>query len=174
MQNKILNIIFIFLVIAVLVWLAFYLAGNRPMPAEDLNLNNNEVSQEEVNRSELFASYIRANIGELSPEPAVLGGSFYVTEVNLLNDNSALVDDEDGHIALRGVIGFDVINEQVVIKSFEIIPEEETSGLRDEDENMDQNICFDQCGNGICEEIVCLGETCPCPETSESCLVDCF
>lgn len=40
-------------------------------------------------------------------------------------------------------------------------------------EEIEQKICDDQCGNGTCEEIVCLGEGCPCAETSESCEVDC-
>ena len=30
------------------------------------------------------------------------------------------------------------------------------------------------CGDGVCDEVVCLGEGCPCAETSESCAVDCF
>ncbi len=33
--------------------------------------------------------------------------------------------------------------------------------------------CEDQCGNGICEEFVCLAIGCPCAETKESCSVDC-
>ncbi len=36
-----------------------------------------------------------------------------------------------------------------------------------------QAICKDQCGNGSCEEIVCMAEGCPCPETSENCPQDC-
>ena len=34
-------------------------------------------------------------------------------------------------------------------------------------------ICVDSCGNGTCEEIVCLGQGCPCSETIESCPSDC-
>lgn len=33
--------------------------------------------------------------------------------------------------------------------------------------------CVDQCGNGICEEIVCMAIGCPCAETQESCPQDC-
>lgn len=36
-----------------------------------------------------------------------------------------------------------------------------------------QALCVDNCGNGQCEEIVCMGEGCPCPETHESCPKDC-
>lgn len=34
-------------------------------------------------------------------------------------------------------------------------------------------LCVDMCGNGSCEEIVCMAEGCPCSETSESCPQDC-
>lgn len=33
--------------------------------------------------------------------------------------------------------------------------------------------CKDVCGNGKCEEIVCMAIGCPCPETPESCPEDC-
>ena len=34
-------------------------------------------------------------------------------------------------------------------------------------------ICKDLCGNGQCEEVVCLGTGCPCAETKANCPVDC-
>jgi hypothetical protein len=34
-------------------------------------------------------------------------------------------------------------------------------------------LCVDQCGNGNCEEMVCMGETCPCAESVDSCPADC-
>jgi parallel beta-helix repeat protein len=33
--------------------------------------------------------------------------------------------------------------------------------------------CVDNCGNGVCEEIVCTGIECSCKENSESCPADC-
>lgn len=38
---------------------------------------------------------------------------------------------------------------------------------------MDHSVCKDQCGDGTCNEIVCLGTGCPCAETPESCPADC-
>jgi len=35
--------------------------------------------------------------------------------------------------------------------------------------NQGQAICVDRCGDGICQEIVCLATGCPCVETSERC-----
>lgn len=36
-----------------------------------------------------------------------------------------------------------------------------------------EKVCVDNCGNGICEEIVCMAIGCPCPETKETCPQDC-
>ncbi len=37
----------------------------------------------------------------------------------------------------------------------------------------ENSICKDLCGNGSCQEIVCMGSGCPCAETAESCPQDC-
>jgi len=37
----------------------------------------------------------------------------------------------------------------------------------------DTSLCVDSCGDGICQEMVCLGEGCPCAESAESCPEDC-
>lgn len=34
-------------------------------------------------------------------------------------------------------------------------------------------ICTDQCGNGKCEEVVCMGPGCPCGESTQTCPKDC-
>jgi len=36
------------------------------------------------------------------------------------------------------------------------------------------NTCKDLCGDGTCQEVVCTGVDCPCPETPTSCSQDCF
>ncbi|MCF7865909.1 hypothetical protein K9L67_02530 [Candidatus Woesearchaeota archaeon] len=35
------------------------------------------------------------------------------------------------------------------------------------------SLCVNTCGNTKCEEIVCMGEGCPCAETPDSCPQDC-
>jgi hypothetical protein len=35
------------------------------------------------------------------------------------------------------------------------------------------DICVNRCGNGTCEEIVCLGTGCPCSESIDTCPQDC-
>ncbi|MEW6610246.1 MAG: hypothetical protein AB1352_01265 [Patescibacteria group bacterium] len=37
----------------------------------------------------------------------------------------------------------------------------------------DTGTCKNLCGNGTCEEIVCMAIGCPCPETSSTCPQDC-
>ena len=34
-------------------------------------------------------------------------------------------------------------------------------------------LCRDMCGDGACQEIVCMGEGCPCSESKTSCPRDC-
>lgn len=36
-----------------------------------------------------------------------------------------------------------------------------------------ERACTDLCGNGKCEEMVCMAVGCPCPETAISCPKDC-
>jgi hypothetical protein len=47
-------------------------------------------------------AYIRTHITELSPQPAVLGGTFYVTDIQWESPRIAVVSYEDGHIVLKG------------------------------------------------------------------------
>jgi len=51
-------------------------------------------------REDAIERYIKENISSLSPEPEVLGGTFYVTEISFTGNSSGVVEYEDGHIAL--------------------------------------------------------------------------
>lgn len=52
-----------------------------------------------VNKQEAMEEFLQKNISVLSPVDAVLGGTFYVTDIEWLDDTTALVQYEDGHIA---------------------------------------------------------------------------
>ena len=52
------------------------------------------------------ATYIRDNISVLSPEPEVLGGKFYVTNITFASASKALVEYEDGHNAFKAEVEF--------------------------------------------------------------------
>jgi hypothetical protein len=34
-------------------------------------------------------------------------------------------------------------------------------------------VCRDLCGDGVCQEVVCMAVGCPCPETPQTCPEDC-
>ncbi|MDW8076179.1 MAG: hypothetical protein RMJ14_00865 [Nitrososphaerota archaeon] len=36
-----------------------------------------------------------------------------------------------------------------------------------------EKVCKDMCGDGVCQEIVCMAVGCPCPETPDTCPIDC-
>jgi hypothetical protein len=40
-------------------------------------------------------------------------------------------------------------------------------------ERPEDGICLDRCGDGQCQEMVCLGSGCPCAESADSCPQDC-
>jgi len=35
-------------------------------------------------------------------------------------------------------------------------------------------VCRDLCGDGVCQEVVCMAVGCPCPETPQTCPQDCL
>ena len=136
--------------------LSFYKPRGEDGDAQKSGSVNNEISS---TTQSLVENYIRDNISALSPEPAVLGGTFYVTSIQFISPNSSVVDYEDGHIALSAQVDFFVLENIVEIKNFTLI--NENTG------------CKDNCGNDTCEEIVCLAGGCPCAETQTSCPGDC-
>lgn len=64
-------------------------------------------------------TYVRQNISQLSPEPAVLGGTFYVTDIQTDGD-SGTVSYEDGHIALVADFTYLLDKYGITITSFEV------------------------------------------------------
>lgn len=64
-------------------------------------------------------SYVRQNISQLSPEPAVMGGTFYVTDIKT-DGESGTVWYEDGHIALIADFTYLIDRYGITITSFEV------------------------------------------------------
>ena len=62
--------------------------------------NPTEQTLTQAQRENIVTTYIKAKITELSPAPAVLGGTFYVTNIVFSGANIGSVEYEDGHIAL--------------------------------------------------------------------------
>lgn len=65
-------------------------------------------------------SYVSQHISELSPQSAVLGGTFYVTDVAVA-EGKGVVHYEDGHIALVADFTYEASDiEGIHITSFDI------------------------------------------------------
>jgi hypothetical protein len=76
----------------------------------------------------LFENYLKANISDLSPTKEVLGGKFYITNISWLPDRVAVINYEDGHIALKARVALNAIYqdgwpETVEVKSFNVLSE---------------------------------------------------
>lgn len=91
MSQKRLTFIAIAVVVLGLFGAAFYMNTNREPAYTGPHAAINE-------RADAVESYIRANISTLSSEKEVLGGTFYVTRIRLL-ENTGTVEYEDGHNA---------------------------------------------------------------------------
>ena len=78
--------------------------------------------QTEVSTAREVSDYIRANISDLSPEKALLGGKFYVTDITINKPGEGLVSYEDGHVVFKAHFQY-IIGPlgQVMIQSFKVI-----------------------------------------------------
>jgi len=78
------------------------------------------VWEEPCSREDIIYNYLRDHISELSPEPEVLGGKFYITDFKLTDDNQAVIDYEDGHIVLTALVVFALDGEEVTVQKFSL------------------------------------------------------
>lgn len=88
-----------------------------------------------------------------------------VPKTNLVNNPPAVTSFEEcknaGYLLKPGKPDQCITPEKIVFFSDNLNTNDETQ------------ICKNLCGDGECQEIVCMGEGCPCAETSESCKEDC-
>jgi hypothetical protein len=123
------------IIIIVLLGAAFFLKKNSWFQKETTPkdeeiyteiMDESNLNEEMMIKQNLVVEYLEDNISNLSPEKEVLGGKFYLTSVDFLNDSEAIVSYEDGHIALTAKTTFslkqnDSQEMEVVIDKFEII-----------------------------------------------------
>jgi hypothetical protein len=104
-MNK--NTLIIVLVVILVAIGLFAVTSNRAIaPTNDQNIDTPDDVEPVPNPSQEgagdrmmdVATYVRLNISELSTEPEVLGGTFYVTEIEA-EDGRGVVKYEDGHNA---------------------------------------------------------------------------
>ncbi len=127
-QNKYSIIILsVFLIIIISIFL-YINSKKTEKENENLNTNNNlnEITNTEINKlseeeQQAVFNYLQDNISEISPEKEVLGGRFYLTSIDFLNEEEAVIEYEDGHIAFSANIKFEYTAEKITINKFEII-----------------------------------------------------
>lgn len=73
--------------------------------------------------------FLKDNISTLSPDKEVLGGKFYVTSISWLGSDKALIEYEDGHIALKAEV---IFTRGLEIASFSVLEDEETGAKKAE------------------------------------------
>lgn len=152
-------------------------APSAEMPTEPCPLSEEQ---------EAVKKYVEENIVEISPVEAVLGGTWYVTDIEFLADNIVDVTYEDGHIMSRfmarysvGADGDVVLDDIALDSNFSrpTSPDDELDGGQANESNISNEevepVCEDLCGDGVCQEIVCMAIGCPCAESKDSCFQDC-
>ena len=80
---------------------SLYGASRGVMPKSKTLETDNFSTEYVAEKQNKIEEYIRANISVLSPQEAVLGGTFYVTQIIWSSEVTGIVFYEDGHIALR-------------------------------------------------------------------------
>ncbi|MBD3248096.1 hypothetical protein GF382_02295 [Candidatus Falkowbacteria bacterium] len=71
----------------------------------------------------LVEEYLSEHLSELSPKKEVLGGKFYLGDLNFEGRDKVVIDYEDGHIVLRADVFYEIEDGQVQILEFKIIRE---------------------------------------------------
>jgi len=106
-MKKILIILLIALVIIFGVWYFW--------PTETVLVGSPEAQM-------MVEDYFNLNLGQISPEPEVLGGTFFLTEINFTGPDTGLVSYEDGHNAYAALFSYQITGGDVEITSFELLP----------------------------------------------------
>ncbi len=88
--------------------------------------NSEKIVEIPIETQNIVKNYIKENISKLSPEKEILGGKFYITGINFQSLDTAIINYEDGHIALKAEAIFMVENKNVEIINFKLINEKET------------------------------------------------
>lgn len=107
------------------IFIIFFLIMPQVRKSRVENIPRESIQQSEQNID--VEKYIKENISELSPKKAVLGGKFYVTSFKFIEDDSAYIEYEDGHVFYTANVVFEINDKDVVINDFLIIPTNDDS-----------------------------------------------
>ncbi len=105
LKNRFVPILLVLLIFGVGIYLAYIYTFSERAGQETSSERNGASSLSEASKAAVDA-YLRGHISELSTEPEVLGGKFYVTDIAFLSDTRARVWYEDGHNAFKAEFDF--------------------------------------------------------------------
>src|SRR3989338_313098 len=108
---------------------SLFLASRLPGRADEDSKQGELILEEllsDASKQAKVEEYIRGNIGTLSPEPEVLSGQFFVTNIAFdPSRNIGMVEYEDGHNAYTASFAYSVSeNGTIKISSFTLATEE--------------------------------------------------
>ena len=118
----------------------------------------------------LIGLFILGTAAILTVQNSQDGGADKIEEnIQLANPASAFCEKEGGTLEIRTSIdgsqrGFCLFNDGSECEEWKFFNSECKKG---------EIFCKDLCGDGICQEMVCLAIGCPCSETAETCPQDC-
>jgi hypothetical protein len=127
-MKKNLTILVVFLIVLAVALGAYAYQKNNAQPTPD-TVGSEQNDEVENGRVMSVEEYVRLNISELSPEKEVLGGTYYVTNIELDSTSSpqahsgaGTVSYEDGHNAYTADFTYttDAENGAIAITSFVI------------------------------------------------------
>ncbi len=114
--------------------------------------------------------FIKENGEEIFTNCKIIEESDEEDVVGLPNPASVYCVDEGGTLEIRE----DVDGNQTGFCIFDDGSECEEWKLFNGECKKGDFFCKDMCGDGVCQEIVCMAVGCPCAENAESCPQDCF
>jgi len=94
----------------------------KELPATQSEFNQSEaIATHLADGKSMVVEYLRQNISELSPQKEVLGGKFYITSIEFISDNEAVIEYEDGHNPYKAQASFYIQPNGVRINSFVLV-----------------------------------------------------
>lgn len=137
-----------------------------------VNIDPNKFNFKEALKSELIWLIENKVINGLSDEDLNL--IYEVANRGNAGHNSKIVWDQNPQTKKYTWLPYNKTGAPLLLKgrdcggfSISLLPKEKISI------SFEEKICEDLCGDGICQEIVCMAQGCPCPETPDTCPQDC-
>ena len=109
-----------FIIIAITFLVGLILIGARALWHESPERVPTEPGQvtESIDQKAIASAYFAEHLTELSPTPAVLGGTFFPTLIYFPGEGVAIIEYEDGHIALTARATYTTEGKEVQVLSF--------------------------------------------------------